>query len=685
MLSLSQINPDVAEVFQAGGFCVQKTKRAFSSLPIDHAHEQNNKCVKGDGGAIGLTQDSMQLLRWMVSGPEVARAVNEFDACIEIHRKSTNRNADLLHHEEVHSSQSLFQKQVLALTNSIETMGNPFSRESSDLLVLDTNEIADDGVVNTVNTIETLGNRLFQEYTEQRIVRQTVPFSDPISRNKLTLFSTTHKVPSKSKEQISSLKDSCALFLKLYISCQVREANLDEFFAHENQTFPPSIATGGIMRNGSKSDLLPLLGKQQDDTSTPDKSPTVRALVIDGAAVINMLKPNAACKTFKDYSEKIFAPYLMNQMKNIERLDIVWDQYFDNSLKAATRIKRGKGTQHKVEASAKIPSGGWSEFLREDKNKSELFAFLADQIVLINCQGKLLYSTKGDSVISSSAEIIQCHTLSQCTHEEADTRMLLHVLEIANSGVNKVMILTVDTDVVVLSISCYTKLNLTELWIAFGTGKSFRYIPVHKIVSALGQDKCEALPFFHAFTGCDQTSSFYGRGKRTCWTTWMASSDVQLTHAFTVLSNMPDEEVLLSSIPALEKFTVHMYDRTLDCTKVDEARKVLFSQKGRSLDCIPPTSAALVQHTKRAAFQAGYCWGQCLVTSPIFPVLERWGWKKGTQGVWEPLWSTLPEASKACQELIRFGCKSGCKGGCSCVKAGLKCTSLCKCGGKCKE
>ena len=80
-----------------------------------------------------------------------------------------------------------------------------------------------------------------------------------------TLFSTTHKVPSKRKEQISSLKDSCAFFLKVYISCQVREANLDECFAHENQTFPPSIA---ITRHGSKSDLLPLLGKQQDDTST---------------------------------------------------------------------------------------------------------------------------------------------------------------------------------------------------------------------------------------------------------------------------------------------------------------------------------------------------------------------------------------------------------------------------------
>lgn len=50
MLSLQETNPDVYSHFQEGLFVVQKTKRAFSSIGIDHAHEQNNKCVKGDGG-----------------------------------------------------------------------------------------------------------------------------------------------------------------------------------------------------------------------------------------------------------------------------------------------------------------------------------------------------------------------------------------------------------------------------------------------------------------------------------------------------------------------------------------------------------------------------------------------------------------------------------------------------------
>ena len=33
-----------------GIFVVRKTEKPFSSIGIDHAHEQNNKCVKGDGG-----------------------------------------------------------------------------------------------------------------------------------------------------------------------------------------------------------------------------------------------------------------------------------------------------------------------------------------------------------------------------------------------------------------------------------------------------------------------------------------------------------------------------------------------------------------------------------------------------------------------------------------------------------
>ena len=50
MLQLQETNPEVFHHFNEGHFVVAKSKHPFSSLGIEHAHEQNNKCVKGDVG-----------------------------------------------------------------------------------------------------------------------------------------------------------------------------------------------------------------------------------------------------------------------------------------------------------------------------------------------------------------------------------------------------------------------------------------------------------------------------------------------------------------------------------------------------------------------------------------------------------------------------------------------------------
>ena len=70
-----------------------------------------------------------------------------------------------------------------------------------------------------------------------------------------------------------------------------------------------------------------------------------------------------------------------------------------------------------------------------------------------------------------------------------------------------------DTDVVVISISFVHRIAVEELWIAFGTDKHFRYIPVHKKAAVLGNGICTASPVFRASTGCDKTSSFVSKGK----------------------------------------------------------------------------------------------------------------------------------------------------------------------------
>lgn len=78
MLSLERKHPDVFKEFSGGSFAVSKTQKAFSSMAIDQAHEQNNAVIKGDGGAVGLTEDQSALRRWMVAGPEISRLVDEY-------------------------------------------------------------------------------------------------------------------------------------------------------------------------------------------------------------------------------------------------------------------------------------------------------------------------------------------------------------------------------------------------------------------------------------------------------------------------------------------------------------------------------------------------------------------------------------------------------------------------------
>ena len=79
------------------------------------------------------------------------------------------------------------------------------------------------------------------------------------------------------------------------------------------------------------------------------------------------------------------------------------------------------------------------------------------------------------------------------------------------------------------------------------------------------------------------------------------------TKAFMAPSKMPTMQDVLNVMSVRERFVVLLYDRRSLCQGVNDARKVLFAQKGRTIENIPTTSYALLQHTAREAYQAGHC------------------------------------------------------------------------------
>lgn len=74
MAELPRIHPTIAQAFNEGNFTFQKSIKVFSSIAIDQAHEQMNACIKGDGGAVSLTENPSALLRSGVSKSNGQRA-----------------------------------------------------------------------------------------------------------------------------------------------------------------------------------------------------------------------------------------------------------------------------------------------------------------------------------------------------------------------------------------------------------------------------------------------------------------------------------------------------------------------------------------------------------------------------------------------------------------------------------
>ena len=190
----------------------------------------------------------------------------------------------------------------------------------------------------------------------------------------------------------------------------------------------PPLSQYGKLGSGTKSDLLSCLERNGPAQA---QWPCVEALLLDGAGIVNTLQ-HGASKTFQEYSKTIFLPYIINQLRNVERVDVVWDRYLPDSLEDSAQGKKGKDIRRCIRPDTRIP-GNWTAFLRVDKSKQELFLYLADQLTTIGTDHGEVVSTKNETVVFNN-DRTDTADLSPCTHEEADTRLLLHAADTARCG-----------------------------------------------------------------------------------------------------------------------------------------------------------------------------------------------------------------------------------------------------------
>lgn len=94
----------------------------------------------------------------------------------------------------------------------------------------------------------------------------------------------------------------------------------------------------------------------------------------------------------------------------------------------------------------------------------------------------------------------------------------------------------------------------------------YRVIAAHSIANALGPMKSITLPLFHAFTGCDTTSSFAGRAKKRCWESWLSFPD--FTGALKKICDNPKDFLNNEIFAIIERYVILIYEKSSQLTDV---------------------------------------------------------------------------------------------------------------------
>ena len=183
----------------------------------------------------------------------------------------------------------------------------------------------------------------------------------------------------------------------------------------------------------------------------------------------------------------MFIPHLERHLHDTKRLDVVWDEYIQDSLKESTREKRGKDVWRKVWLNQDTRQ--LEEFLGDQMNKKELFAFLISKIESFSRPPtKSVCVTSGQAVSACGLSV----PMNDC-NKEADTRIMVHIWHALEHGAETLPVRTVDTDVVVILVGLFFDLVTIQpscdFWIAFGMGKNYRLYHINSICESLEEPR----------------------------------------------------------------------------------------------------------------------------------------------------------------------------------------------------
>ena len=153
-------------------------------------------------------------------------------------------------------------------------------------------------------------------------------YQTPLEGTKILFssFPSFQRFIFREEQQLMELKKNCNLCPQLYVSYQVHRGDWIHFFHMKIL----SVSQFGKVFSSSKSDLLKCFHQH---SNVYEKEPNVDAIAVNATAIISMLK-SGQFKTFKDCTTGIFLPCVQSRLRKVQHIDVPWDNYFNDSLKA---------------------------------------------------------------------------------------------------------------------------------------------------------------------------------------------------------------------------------------------------------------------------------------------------------------------------------------------------------------
>ena len=491
LAEMHQLPAAVLSEFQKGNFVVKRSARQFNQVDPDQAQEWINGTGKKSGGIVGITKTITALRRWTLSYN--LRSYIAFQTHLMFNSNPDNR---VLHNEGSKARQKRDNDDEDALHNTLRRFGVLDDGQCAILKNMATKDLSTEAIQTSLLRAGELGQQQLDTFVQDRLVgtgpdgQPKVSIHETLVKNKAPTFSSLYDVvgDSKEKDKKTILKADRNILQRLVTSYEAgRSVDLPAILKHELMPVPVSLAEmNGALRDGNKSMLAGILTEGIVCPETIDLHAESACLIIDGQALVNEIGKPVDDVTFGDLADT-FVTSVLQTGSRYQRVDVVFDRYRDASIKSKTRIRRTKTARpiRRVIENRDVPlPKSWSNFIALPENKADLARSLSEALIANAPPQKEIVVAGGfedELKVQSSVGSTDVANL-RATHEEADTRLVLHALQ---SSCRTVVVYAKDTDVLLLLVAHFQNMQCSNLWMMTRKSKKRKYIPVGEVYNRL--------------------------------------------------------------------------------------------------------------------------------------------------------------------------------------------------------